>query len=244
MRNKRDNSRREKGAAVGLVVSFVAMIAIVGMITFSQYQNRNRMQQKLQQAKTELDTSEKKDDISKEISTDSIHAEIKKPKKEEVPDKTDKTVAETTPASSTPETYRFSANDVLLWPIDGNVILSYSMDTPVYFQTLDQYKCNSALIISGEVGMDVIAAATGEVLSVETTAQTGTTITLNIGSGYKLVYGQLKEVCVKKGDHVAEGQTLGYVSEPTKYYSVEGPNVYFQLLKNEEPVNPLEYLDV
>ena len=34
MKNKQDISKRERSAAVGLVVCFVAMIAIVGLITF------------------------------------------------------------------------------------------------------------------------------------------------------------------------------------------------------------------
>ena len=32
--------RRDKGAAVGLVICFVAMIAIVGAITFSNYERK------------------------------------------------------------------------------------------------------------------------------------------------------------------------------------------------------------
>jgi septal ring factor EnvC (AmiA/AmiB activator) len=67
---------------------------------------------------------------------------------------------------------------------------------------------------------------------------------MDIGSGYEVVYGQLKDVCVAEGYRVSEGDVIGCVSEPTKYYSVEGPNLYFQLLKDGEPVNPLEYLDV
>ena len=66
---------------------------------------------------------------------------------------------------------------------------------------------------------------------------------MNLGRGYELVYGQVKEACVHEGDRGAAGDVLGYVSEPTKYYSVEGPNLYFQLLKDGEPVNPLEYLE-
>ncbi|MEI3219908.1 MAG: hypothetical protein V8S08_10220 [Lachnoclostridium sp.] len=35
---------------------------------------------------------------------------------------------------------------------------------------------------------------------------------------------------------------LGYVSEPTKYYSVEGCNVYFEMRKDGQPVNPMDYM--
>ena len=41
---------------------------------------------------------------------------------------------------------------------------------------------------------------------------------------------------------VEAGQTIGYVGEPTKYYSTEGSNVYFELQKDGKPVNPKEYL--
>jgi murein DD-endopeptidase MepM/ murein hydrolase activator NlpD len=43
---------------------------------------------------------------------------------------------------------------------------------------------------------------------------------------------------------VNKGELIGYVAEPSKYYVVEGPNVYFQMLKDGKPVNPLEYMGV
>lgn len=241
MKNKNDVSRREKSAAVGLVVCFVAMIAIVGMITFSQYQRRTEEEgQQLAEAEekntTETEDKDVEQDETQSANTNTIQAEIETPIKES-PD------VAITPSFSRPSALSFSPSDVLIWPVDGNVILSYSMDQTVYFSTLDQYKYNPAMIISGELGDEVLAAAEGEITSIETMAQTGTTITMNLGDGYELVYGQVKEVCVHEGDRVASGDVLGYVSEPTKYYSVEGPNLYFQLLLDGEPVNPLEYLE-
>ena len=41
----------------------------------------------------------------------------------------------------------YNGTDRLSWPVQGNVILDYSMDSTIYFPTLDQYKCNPALII-------------------------------------------------------------------------------------------------
>ena len=137
----------------------------------------------------------------------------------------------------------FSEEDTLLWPVDGNVIMNYSMDQTIYFSTLDQYKYNPALIIGGEVGTEVTASARGIVKSVEVNAQTGNTVTMDLGNGYEAVYGQLKEVPVQEGNYVEQGELVGYLSEPTKYYSVEGCNLYFQLLKDGEPVNPMEYMD-
>ena len=136
----------------------------------------------------------------------------------------------------------FDGKSELLWPADGSILMNYSMDKTVYFKTLDQYKYNPAVIFSAEVGDQVIAATTGVVKSIDKTAQTGTTVTVDIGNGYELIYGQLKEVPVKTGQSVTAKTTLGYVSEPTKYYSAEGSNVYFEMRKNGQPVNPIEFL--
>jgi septal ring factor EnvC (AmiA/AmiB activator) len=73
---------------------------------------------------------------------------------------------------------------------------------------------------------------------VSTNEETGCTVTQDLGDGYTAVYGQLKEINNKVGDTVEAGQVVGYVSEPTKYYSLEGANVYFKLLKDGVPVDP------
>ena len=38
------------------------------------------------------------------------------------------------------------------------------------------------------------------------------------------------------------GDGIGTVAAPTKYYSLEGTNVYFKLTKDGEPVNPMSKL--
>ena len=55
----------------------------------------------------------------------------------------------------------FSEDSELLWPLNGSVIMSYSMDQTVYFATLQQYKYNPAIIISGAVNDSVLCAAEG-----------------------------------------------------------------------------------
>ena len=94
-----------------------------------------------------------------------------------------------------------------------------------------------------EEGTEVWCAARGEVSDIRVDEETGTTLTMALGSGYEAVYGQLKELAVKEGDMVGVGALLGYVSEPTKYYTVEGSNLYFQLLKDGNPVDPMSYLE-
>ncbi len=131
----------------------------------------------------------------------------------------------------------------LLWPAAGTILIDYSMDGSVYFPTLNQYKYNPALVIGSDTGNQVLAAAKGIVESMYVDEETGTTLVLNIGNGYKLTYGGLKELQAKEGDVLESGAVIGYVSEPTKYYSTEGSNVYFAMTKDGEPVDPVLYLE-
>ena len=130
----------------------------------------------------------------------------------------------------------------LLWPVEGDILIEYSTDKVVFFPTLSQFKTNPALIIGSKVGEDVKASANGVVKSIEKNDETGTTVTIAIGDDFKVVYGQLKNISVSRGDEVSEGQVIGKIAKPTKYYSVEGANLYYQVLQKNETVNPLVLL--
>lgn len=137
----------------------------------------------------------------------------------------------------------FGDEQSLLWPSAGTILIDYSMDQSVYFPTLNQYKYNPALIIGSNTGNQVLASAKGIVESVAIDEETGTTLILNIGNGYRLTYGQLMEPAVSEGDLVEAGDLLAYISEPTKYYSTEGSNLYFSMTKDGTPVDPVLYLE-
>lgn len=154
------------------------------------------------------------------------------------------TAGEDIPAISTSmqSALTFSDNDNLVWPIVGNVLINYSMDKMVYFATLDHYKYNPAIIIQADEGEIITAASSGKVISVFEDPQIGKGITVELGSGYELTYGQLNNILVSEGSFVAAGDVVAEVAAPTKYYSVEGTNVYFKLTKDGEPVNPMTKL--
>ena len=137
----------------------------------------------------------------------------------------------------------FHERDNLGWPVAGNVLINYSMDKTVYFPTLQQYKYSPAIVIAASEGENITASAEGKVLSVFEDAEIGHAVTVDIGNGYELTYGQLEDIMVLQGDIVSSGDVIGKVAAPTKYYSVEGPNVYFRLCKDGVPVNPLSNLE-
>ena len=145
-------------------------------------------------------------------------------------------------ASVVAEKLHFDTNKDMTWPIEGEILLDYSMDQTIYFPTLEQYRCNPALVIEGAVNDKVFSAARGKITEITENEVTGCTVKQDLGDGYTAIYGQLKELNFKTGDMVEAGQVIGYISEPTKYYSTEGSNLYFELQKNGKAVNPKEYL--
>lgn len=150
---------------------------------------------------------------------------------------------ETSAAGIAAQNLNFTENSLMEWPIRGTVLIDYNMNETVYYPTLDQYRVSPAIAVQAVEDAPVYAAADGQVLSVEQDACTGTTVTMELGNGYQAVYGQLKDLTVAEGDTVKEGEVIGNVSEPTKYYSVEGPNLYFAVKKDGNPVDPFEYLE-
>ena len=128
----------------------------------------------------------------------------------------------------------FSMEQGLIRPVDGEVLMHYSMDSSVYFATLDQYKYNPAVLFGAPEDAPVSACAQGLVSNEEI----GNAVTLDLGNGYQATYGQLKDIQVSEGSLIEAGTLLGYVAAPTKYYSLEGSNVYFALTCNNTPVNP------
>ena len=137
----------------------------------------------------------------------------------------------------------FADTSKMLWPARGNVLLDYSMDSTIYFPTLEQYKCNPGLVIQSEVSTPVSAPAAARVLEVGNNEEIGDYVVLDLGNDYTVTCGQLKEITAVQGEYLEAGQLLGYVAEPTKYYTIEGSNVFLEMRHGEKTVDPLDYLE-
>lgn len=134
-------------------------------------------------------------------------------------------------------TLHYNEDEGLTRPVSGEVLLPYSMDGSIYFATLDQYKYNPATVFSAEVGADVIACAEAKVTKVYEDAELGHAVTLELGDGYVVTYGQLADIQVTEDSYVKAGEKLGTVAAPSRYYSLEGSNLYFRMEKDGAPLN-------
>lgn len=133
----------------------------------------------------------------------------------------------------------FNQEEGLSWPIKGDVLMEYSADKVVYFKTLAQYRTNPALLLEAKEGMDVKASADGIVESVATSEETGRTVSISIGDGFTVIYGQLKDVSVSKGDTFRKDRFSGKLQSRQSIIKKKESNLYFQVKENKTTVNPM-----
>jgi len=259
MSNKQKQPKSRRGAGTAIAVCFVAAVIMAGTyalnglkeakeqelamlneeqeekITNAEKLVINTERGEKEDAEDEMENAPEIDDMDSDTDTegDNLSGQSSMSEKED----------ETAQTAGTNISVNFTEESHMLWPVDGNLLMGYSMDQTVYFSTLDQYKYNPAMIIAGAEGDQVIAGAAGVVKSIDNTAQTGLTVNIDLGNGYEVFYGQLKDVPLNVGDYVTANTVVGYVAQPTKYYVAEGCNVYFEMRKDGQVIDPLEYIE-
>jgi len=250
----------KKKAAIATVVCFAAAIAIAGTYTFNDYK-KSQSEKELAMAEEMNFTEEKYTVESKEnmldepanaknVSNESLVSDVTGAvgNAENILEDADMSIAEAPDnilknvSASDTISVNFTSDSMILWPVSGEILMDYSMDKTVYFKTLEQYKYNPAILIAAAENDQVIAGVSGIVKSIDNTARTGMTVNIDLGNGYEAFYGQLLNVSVTTGEYVDATTTLGFVAAPTKYYSSEGSNVYFEMRKDGQPVDPKQYL--
>lgn len=141
------------------------------------------------------------------------------------------------------EGFSESALFSLKWPVQGEVILPFSMDRSIYFATLAQYQYNPAMLISAAEGTEVLTAAEGTVTDVGKSNEYGHYVTMDLGDGFMMTYGQLFDISTEVGETLEAGERIAMVAYPTRSYLEEGDHLYLKLTQNDVPVDPQLYLE-
>lgn len=132
----------------------------------------------------------------------------------------------------------FAESEGLIRPLSGETVIPFSSGSGSYFATLNQYKYSRAMVISAPEGTAVSACADGKVTNIFKDSEIGHAVTMELGDGYEITYGQLRDIQVALGSYVNAGDTIGSVEKPTKYYVREGSNLYLKLTAGGTPINP------
>jgi murein DD-endopeptidase MepM/ murein hydrolase activator NlpD len=88
-------------------------------------------------------------------------------------------------------------------------------------------------------GTPIHAAAAGVVVWAGWLGGYGNLVVVDHGNGLSTAYGHQEQVAVSYGQHVDQGQVMGYVGCTGHCF---GPHVHFEVRINGSPVDPLGYL--
>ena len=156
------------------------------------------------------------------------------------PEETD-TMQETPAESEKPTIATTSTKISIQLPLDGEITKEFSGETLVYNSTLNMWMTHNGIDIASSSDTQVKAALAGEVAAVYTDENKGTIVEISHANGYKTIYTGLAEAGVEKGALVNPGTALGSVGTPA-FESAQGPHLHFELLRNGNYVDPVEYL--
>jgi murein DD-endopeptidase MepM/ murein hydrolase activator NlpD len=128
-------------------------------------------------------------------------------------------------------------------PVQGEVLSGYAMEVLSYNQTTRDWRVHNGVDFAAAAGTAVTAAADGEVYTVYEDDQMGMTVVIRHEGGYTTRYSSLgADVAVSAGQQVLMGQTIGTVGTSALMENALGDHVHFTVTKDDEPVDPMEFL--
>jgi len=134
----------------------------------------------------------------------------------------------------------FTGNNDMGWPVRGDVVMDFSMDSLIHDITLNQFRTNDKISIGANVGTQVRAASDGVVRNITNDRRLGNTVVIEHGNGWFTTYSQLQDhILVEVGDVVIKDQVIGGVGQPSIFYTLLGSHLSFRVTRDDVPVNPL-----
>ncbi len=129
-------------------------------------------------------------------------------------------------------------------PVVGQIAKSHSYDTPVFSNTLGDWRIHTGIDISADEGTDVYAAADGTVSKVYNNPFLGKTIEITHSGGVVSIYSNLSSegIAVKEGDTVKSGTKIGCVGDTSLSELADEPHLHFEVKLEGASVNPLDYI--
>lgn len=132
---------------------------------------------------------------------------------------------------------------VFTYPVKGKVILDYAKDKLVYSNTLGEWITHCGMDIKAEKTTVVTASAEGTVKSIKNDPRYGLTVVIEHNNGFSTVYSNLLTAeFVSVGENVKSGQTIGTVGNTASFEILDEPHLHFEILKNNEQIDPNMYL--
>lgn len=244
MKNKNNNT--SKGGIYIAVCCFAVLAAAIG---YAGRSNQNSSPAKPDEiSSTDIvskNTSPSLDIKSEfEANTDSVEITIKDYQNDSVSNKTEDVVKDENlgvPASTTAEV--LDEEPEFLMPVEGTIVCAFSNNELIYNKYLSDWRSHNGIDISCEKDSAIYASADGIVSEILDNSM-GKSVLIDHENGYVSVYSNMsEEIEVKSGDKLVAGDLIGKVSDINPSDFTQDYHLHFEILYEDEYVNPQELLN-
>ncbi|MCA1693420.1 MAG: peptidoglycan DD-metalloendopeptidase family protein, partial [Actinobacteria bacterium] len=125
---------------------------------------------------------------------------------------------------------RGTSAEGFIWPLNGAITSPYG---PRWG------RMHTGIDIDGYTGQPIVASKEGTVVLAEYYSGYGNAVVIDHGGGYATLYGHQSRIAVHNGQHVEQGEIIGYVGCTG---SCTGDHLHFEVRINGNPVDPMPYL--
>lgn len=128
-------------------------------------------------------------------------------------------------------------------PVKGQVLREFAKESLVFSNTLQEWITHNGVDVKADKTTVVKSAASGTVTAIKNDPRYGLTVIINHDNGYQTVYSNLlTSEFVVKGEKVEKGQSIGTVGNSASFEVADEYHLHFELLKNNEYLDPTVYI--
>lgn len=135
---------------------------------------------------------------------------------------------------------------VFIAPVRGELLKGISLDTPVYSNTMEDYRTHTGVDLYCDAGGDVAAVAAGTITEIVNDPMMGTTVCIEHSGGAVSVYKNLSEELpegIAAGKTVSAGQIIATAGDTALLELAEESHIHFELKIDGNLVDPCEYIE-
>ena len=156
---------------------------------------------------------------------------------------TSKTNTTTNTTTTKNETKTETKEVKFIQPVEGEVIKKFAKDNLVFSETLQEWETHLGIDIKADKTTVVKVAADGVVEAIKNDPRYGLTVIIAHDNGLKSVYSNLLTAeFVTENEEVKSGQTLGTVGNSAAFEIADESHLHFEILKDNEKVDPTIYV--
>ena len=143
------------------------------------------------------------------------------------------------------EAFAFKKNQNFDWPLSGDIIKDFAVDSLVYSNTLNEWRTHEGIDIAGKEGDVIVSVEDGIVERIFEDEKYGETIVVSHENGYKTFYSFVSPQNLStENQKVRKGEAIGRLTSSTKFEAKEVTHLHFEMLKNGVKISPiLEIID-